>query len=162
MEPESRPAGLADALIELLDGFDMAGGASLGREHPAPRLPGELLVLGEAAVQDGGELAGDRKLQWLAALGALDADGHGGHIDPRPCERDHLGEAQAGLEAEAEGVADDRVAHRGLKPRCQRGSASAAGWRARACARSERLLTQRGGISVIEDRPYGNGTRTGR
>ena len=82
MEPEFRPAGLADARIEMLDGFEMAGRAGLGRKHPAPRLLGEPLPLREAALQDGRELAGDRELQRLAALGVVDADGQGGHVDP--------------------------------------------------------------------------------
>ena len=34
VEPEFRPAGLADARIEVLDGFEMAGRADLGRNHP--------------------------------------------------------------------------------------------------------------------------------
>ena len=42
MEPEFRPAGLADASIEMLDGCELAGRAGLGRKLPAPRLPGEL------------------------------------------------------------------------------------------------------------------------
>ena len=49
------------------------------------------------------------------ALGVLDPDGHGGHVDLRRCERDYLGEAHAGVEAEVEGVARHRVAHRGLE-----------------------------------------------
>lgn len=115
MEPEFRAARLADARVEMLDGFEMAGGAGLGRKHPAPRLPGESLPLCEAALQDRGELAGDRELQRLAALGVVDADGHGGHVDLRPSKRDHLGEAHAGVEAESKGVAGHRVAHRGLE-----------------------------------------------
>ena len=115
MEPEFRPAGLADARVEMLDRFEMAGGAGLGRKHPAPRLPRELLPLGEAALRDGGELAGDGELQRFAALGVVDADGLGGHVDLRPGERDHLGESHAGVEAESEGVADDGVAHGGLE-----------------------------------------------
>ena len=115
MEPEFRPARLANARIEMLDRFEMAGRAGLGWKHPGPRLPRELLPLGEAALQDGGELPGDRELQRLAALGVVDADGHGGHVDLRPGERDHLGEAHACVEAETEGVADDRVAHGGLE-----------------------------------------------
>ena len=115
MEPEFRPARLADARIEMLDGFEVAGRADLGRKHPAARLSCELLPLGEPALQDGGELAGDRELQRLAGLGVVDADGHGGHVDLRPHERNHLGEARAGIEAEAEGVAGHRVAYRSLE-----------------------------------------------
>ena len=66
-------------------------------------------------MEDGVELAGDRELQRLAALGVLDADGHGRHIDLRPGEGDHLGEAHAHVESEAECVADNHVAHRGLE-----------------------------------------------
>ena len=58
VEPELRPALLADARIEMLDGFEMAGSAGLGRKQPALCLPGGLLPLGEAALIDGGELAG--------------------------------------------------------------------------------------------------------
>ena len=115
MEPESRLARLADARIEMLDGFEMARSARLRRKHPAPRLPGELFPLGEPALQDGGELAGYGELQRFAVLGILDADGHGRHVDLRRGERDHLSEAHAGVEAEAEGVASHRVAHRGLE-----------------------------------------------
>ena len=115
VEPELRSALLADARIEMLDGFEVAGRAGLDGEHPAARLPCELLPLGEPALQDGGELAGDRELQRLAALGVVDADGHGRHVDLRPREHDHLGEAHAGIEAEAEGVTRHRVAHRGLE-----------------------------------------------
>ena len=115
MEPEFRPAGLADAGIEMLDGFEMAGGAGLGRKHPGPRLPVELLAFGAPALQDRGELACDRELQRLAALGVVDADGHGLHVDPRPGERNHLGEAHAGVEAEAERVARHGVPHRRLE-----------------------------------------------
>ena len=61
MEPELRPARLSDARIEMLDGFEVAGRADLGRKHPAARLPCELLPLGDPALQDGGELAGDRE-----------------------------------------------------------------------------------------------------
>ena len=99
----------------MLDGFEVAGRAGRGREHPAPRLPGELLPLGEPALQDRGELASDRELQRLAALGVLDSDGHGRHVDLRPSERDHLGETHTGVEPEAEDVGDERVAHRGLE-----------------------------------------------
>ena len=81
MEPEFRPAGLADARNEVLHAFKMARSADLGWKHPAPRLPGELFPLGEPALQDGGELAGDREFQRLAALSVLDADGHGRHVD---------------------------------------------------------------------------------
>ena len=84
MEPASRPARLADARIEMLDGFEMVGSADLGRKHPTACLPGELFPLGEATLQDGGGLAGDGELQRLAALGVLDADGHGRHVDLRP------------------------------------------------------------------------------
>ena len=35
MEPEFRPAGLADVRIEMLDGFEVAGCTGLGREHSA-------------------------------------------------------------------------------------------------------------------------------
>ena len=73
MEPEFCPARLADARIEMLDGFEVAGCAGLGRKHPRPRRPVELLAFGEPALQDRGELAGDRELQRLAALGVVDA-----------------------------------------------------------------------------------------
>ena len=59
--------------------------------------------------------AGYGELQRFAVLGILDADGHGRHVDLRRGERDHLSEAHAGVEAEAEGVASHRVAHRGLE-----------------------------------------------
>ena len=62
-----------------------------------------------------GELAGGGEVQHCAALGVVDADGHGGHVDQSPGERDYLGEAHAGVEAEAVGVARHRVAHRGLE-----------------------------------------------
>lgn len=80
-----------------------------------PRLTCKLLPLGEAALQYGSELAGDGELQGLAALGVLDADGHGRHVNLRPGEPGHLGEAHAGVEPKAEGVAGHRVAHRGLE-----------------------------------------------
>ena len=50
MEPESGPARLADARVEVLDGFEMSGRAVHGRKHPASRLSGELLPLGEPAL----------------------------------------------------------------------------------------------------------------
>ena len=53
MEPESRPARVADARIDMLDGFEMAARADLGRKHPALRLPGELFPFDEPALQDG-------------------------------------------------------------------------------------------------------------
>ena len=109
------PPRLSDARIEMLDGFEVAGRAGLGGEHPAARLPCELLPFGEPALQDGGELAGDRELQRLAAHGVVVAHGHGRHVDLRPRERNHLGEAHAGIEVEAEGVTRHRVAHRGLE-----------------------------------------------
>ena len=115
VEPELRPALLADAPIEMLDGFEMAGRAGLRRKHPAPRLPRELLQAGEPVLQNGGQLPRDRELQRLAALGVVVAHGHGRHVDLRPRERDHLGETHAGIEAEAEGVTRHRVAHRGLE-----------------------------------------------
>ena len=81
MEPEFRPARLADARIEMLDGFEMAGRAGLGRKHPSVHLRREPIPLGKTALQDGGNLAGDRELERLAALGVLDADSHGRHVD---------------------------------------------------------------------------------
>ena len=95
--------------IEMVDGFEMAGCARLGRKHPASHVPAELLPVGEPALQDRSELAGDRESQRFAALGVVEADGHRGHVDLRPGERVHLGEAHAGVEAEAEGVAGHRV-----------------------------------------------------
>ena len=41
----------------------MSGRACLGWKQLAPRLAGETFPVGEAALQDGGELAGDRELQ---------------------------------------------------------------------------------------------------
>lgn len=111
MEPKPGAARLADARVEMLDGFEMSGRAVLGRKNPASRLAGEALSLGEPTMEDGVELAGDRELQRLAALGVLDADGHGRHVDLRPGEGDHLREAHARVESEAEGVSDDHVAH---------------------------------------------------
>ena len=115
MEPEPGPARLADSRVEMLDGFEMPRSAGLGRKHPASSFPGEVLPLFEAALQNGGELTGDRELQRLAAFGVLDADGHGRNVDLGPGEGDHFGKAHAGVEPEAEGVSDDRVAHRSLE-----------------------------------------------
>ena len=115
MEPEFRPARLADACIEVLDGFEMAGRTGLGRKHPRLRLSRISFPLREPALQDGGKLSGDRELQRLAALGVLDADGHERHVDLRPGKRDHLREPHSGVESEAEGVSCDRVAHRRLE-----------------------------------------------
>lgn len=94
-------------------------------------------MLGEPALQDGGELAGDGELQRFAALGVVDADGHGGHVDLRPGERDYLGETHSGVEAEAGEVADDRVARCGAgvlaagreRPAATTGSDEARIWR---------------------------------
>ena len=115
MEPEPGPARLADARVEVLDGFEMPGRAGLGRKHPASCLSGESLSFCEPTLQNGCELAGDWELQRLAVLGVLDADGHGRQVDLRPGEGDHLGEAHAGVEAEAECIAYDRIAHRRLE-----------------------------------------------
>lgn len=52
----------------------------------------------------------DWAFQWRTALGVLDADGHGGHVDLGPGEHDRLGEAHAGVEAKAQGVACHRIA----------------------------------------------------
>ena len=115
MEPELRPARLADARVQMLDGFEVAGRAGLRWKDPALGLPRDPVPLREPALQDGGKLPGDRELQRLAALGVLDADGHGRHVDLRPGEGNDFREPHAGVEAEAEGVADDRVAHRRLE-----------------------------------------------
>ena len=48
MEPELRPARLADARVEMLHGFEVAGRAGLGRKHPGPRLPCKPLPRGGA------------------------------------------------------------------------------------------------------------------
>ena len=58
--------------------------------------------------QDRGELADDRELEWLAALGVVDADGHGGHVDLGPDERDHLSDAHAGVGVKAVSIARHR------------------------------------------------------
>lgn len=115
MEPELRAAGLADARVQMLDGFEVAGRAGLGRKHPRLRFPRKSVPLREPALQDGGKLSGDREFQRLAALGVLDADGHGRHVDLRPGEGNHFREPHSGVESEAEGVAGDRVAHRRLE-----------------------------------------------
>ena len=115
VEPELRPARLADTGVQVLHAaVDMAGPADIGREHPAPAVLGEMRAFGAAAFEDGGELSGDGQFQRLAGLGFLDPQRHGVHVHLRPSQAEHLGATHAGIEADAEGVAGDGVAHRGL------------------------------------------------
>ena len=109
MEPEPRAAGLADARVQVLHALEMAGPAGLRREHPAPGSLGKAVPPGHAPFEDGRELTGDGKLQRRAGPGVLDSEGLRRHVDARPGEAEHLAPAHAGVEAEAEGVARDRV-----------------------------------------------------
>ena len=115
MEPELRSARLADARVQVLHAaVDPARAAGLRRKHPDPAVLGKALALGETAFEDGGELARERKLQRLAGLGLLDPERHRREVHLCPAQPEHLGAAHAGVEAEAEGVAGDRIANRGL------------------------------------------------
>ena len=115
MEPEPRPASPADAGVQMLDGFEVAGRTCLWRKHPTLRHPRGSVPLREPALQDGGKQPRDRELQRLAALGGIGSDGHGRHVDLRPADGNHFRELHAGLAAESEGVARDRVVDRRLK-----------------------------------------------
>ena len=78
---------------------------------------------------------------------------------PANCSRDHLGKAHAGVQAEAEGAAHHRVAHRGLEspvPARQhlgRRLDAAATWTVQPPAADASLLDRIAQIVEVEARP---------
>ena len=51
VEPEPRPARLADPRVQVLHPVETARGAALGRKHPHPALPGKATALGRGGVR---------------------------------------------------------------------------------------------------------------
>ena len=109
VEPELRPAGLADPGIEMMRILDMAGCAGRRGEQPLPNAFWQIRGGGLTAFENGRELIGDGKLQGHAGLGFLDPEGERVHVDALPAKRQHLVPSHAGVETEPEGVADRRV-----------------------------------------------------
>ena len=116
----------------------MSGRACLGWEQGAPRLARETFPLGEAAFQDGGELAGGRELQrppllvpsmrmvMAAMLTCIDASAITS-VRRMPVLRPKWKVSRAtGLRTVVS------------KPRCQRGSTSDGGWMRWRCATARR------------------------
>lgn len=117
VESELRPAR-----IQMLDGFGMARCAGLRRKILASwlaRAPGS---------QAGGELAGDLESLRLGALGVLDVDCNGNHVDPHSSKGDSLVVTHAGAETKAEGVVGHRVARGRFDAGVLRRRTSERGW----------------------------------
>ncbi len=98
MEPELGAAGERDRRVEMLRVVDVARGAGFGGEHPATgalrHSPGHRL----AALENNGQLPGQRQLQRLAGLGLLDPECERRDVDAPPAQGQDLFAAHAGVD----------------------------------------------------------------